>query len=170
MFILWVRTETFIETLNYSQLQRLACSYHSLQGLLNINHVSLEMRDDDQDCSGLCSVFFFFMKSILYCILRSIINFNDMSSAISKIFYMSFSFCHQLDTAHHHFNIINMAAELLQATGGRMEQLEQQTRQMTSSSHSASSTFTWSSSNKLRKISQGLSKTMDGTKIILCSF
>lgn len=54
-----------------------------------------------------------------------------------------------------------MAAEHLQATGGRMEQLEQQVRQMTSSS--ASSTFTSSGYAKLKKISKGLSKTMEGT-------
>ncbi|XP_071359708.1 immunoglobulin superfamily member 22-like isoform X3 [Trachinotus anak] len=64
-----------------------------------------------------------------------------------------------------------MAAELLQATGGTMEQMEQQMRQMSgmqmsssssSSSLSSSSTFSSStSSTKLRKVSQGLSRTME---------
>ncbi|KAG7244515.1 hypothetical protein INR49_030167 [Caranx melampygus] len=64
-----------------------------------------------------------------------------------------------------------MAAELLQATGGRMEQMEQETMQMSemqmSSSSSAlsfssSSTFSSSTgSTKLRKVSQGLSRTME---------
>nr|XP_033491616.1 immunoglobulin superfamily member 22-like isoform X1 [Epinephelus lanceolatus] len=61
-----------------------------------------------------------------------------------------------------------MAAELLQATGGRVEQMEQQmgqVRQMSDmqiSSSSSSSTFTSSmGSTKLRKVSQGLSRTME---------
>ncbi|KAE8296494.1 Immunoglobulin superfamily member 22 [Larimichthys crocea] len=61
-----------------------------------------------------------------------------------------------------------MAAELLQATGGRMEQMEQQMCQMRQmsemqmSSSSTSSTLTSSmSSTKLRKVSQGLSRTME---------
>ncbi|XP_034735487.1 immunoglobulin superfamily member 22-like isoform X2 [Etheostoma cragini] len=61
-----------------------------------------------------------------------------------------------------------MAAELFQATGGRMEQMEEpmgQARQMSEmqmSSSSTSSTFTSSmSSNKLRKVSQRLSRTTD---------
>ncbi|XP_059191658.1 immunoglobulin superfamily member 22-like [Centropristis striata] len=61
-----------------------------------------------------------------------------------------------------------MAAEHIQATGGRMEQMEQhmgQVRQMSDmqmSSSSTSSTFTSSmSSTKLRKVSQGLSRTME---------
>ncbi|XP_042352847.1 immunoglobulin superfamily member 22-like [Plectropomus leopardus] len=67
-----------------------------------------------------------------------------------------------------------MAAEFLQATGGRMEQMEQhmgQMRQMsnmqissTSSSTSSSSSSTFTSSigaTKLRKVSQGLSRTME---------
>ncbi|XP_067356837.1 immunoglobulin superfamily member 22-like [Channa argus] len=52
-----------------------------------------------------------------------------------------------------------MAGELLQATGGRMEKLKQQLRQV-SETHTSSS-FTSSSSTKLRKISQGSSKTME---------
>ncbi|KAK2842051.1 hypothetical protein Q5P01_012251 [Channa striata] len=71
--------------------------------------------------------------------------------------------CNHISDQHHLIIIIIiiiiMAAELLRATGGRMEQLKQQTH--TSSSSSASSTFTSSSSTKLRKISQGLSKTME---------
>nr|XP_046251316.1 immunoglobulin superfamily member 22-like [Scatophagus argus] len=59
-----------------------------------------------------------------------------------------------------------MAAELLQATGGRMEQMEQQMGQMSaiqmSSSSSSSSNFSSSmSSTTLRKVSQGLSRTME---------
>ncbi|XP_069384393.1 immunoglobulin superfamily member 22 [Paralichthys olivaceus] len=56
-----------------------------------------------------------------------------------------------------------MAAELLQATGGRLEQMEQQMMQMTSSSSSSSSSSTLTSStrSKLRKVSQGLSRTVE---------
>ncbi|XP_028440258.1 immunoglobulin superfamily member 22 isoform X1 [Perca flavescens] len=61
-----------------------------------------------------------------------------------------------------------MATELTQATGGRMEQMEQHTGQarqmsdMQMSSSSTSSSFTSSmSSAKLRKVCQGLSRTME---------
>ncbi|XP_044213840.1 immunoglobulin superfamily member 22-like isoform X2 [Thunnus albacares] len=68
--------------------------------------------------------------------------------------------------ARHHLNITTMAEELLQATGGRMEQMGQIRQipemQMSSSSSSSSSTFTSSmSSTKLRRVSQGLLRTMD---------
>lgn len=68
-------------------------------------------------------------------------------------------------TARHHLNIINMAAELLRATGGRMEQMEQQMGQMSEmkmSSSSASNFSSSTSSTKLRKVLQGLSRTMEG--------
>ncbi|KAI3371505.1 hypothetical protein L3Q82_024091 [Scortum barcoo] len=68
-------------------------------------------------------------------------------------------------TERHCLNVnITMAAELLQATGGRMEQMEQQTRQMSEMQRSSSSSSTFSSSmssTKLRKVSQGLSRTVE---------
>ncbi|XP_071751221.2 immunoglobulin superfamily member 22-like [Centroberyx gerrardi] len=66
-----------------------------------------------------------------------------------------------------------MAAELLQATGGRMEQMEQQMGQMRqmSSSSSSSSTSTFSmSSTKLRKVSQEHSVVQRKTSAVVESF
>ncbi|XP_028263452.1 immunoglobulin superfamily member 22-like isoform X2 [Parambassis ranga] len=55
-----------------------------------------------------------------------------------------------------------MAAELVQATGDSMEYIEQQMMQMSSSSSSNTSAFTSSmSTNKFRKVAQGLSRTTD---------
>ncbi|XP_044050814.1 immunoglobulin superfamily member 22-like isoform X2 [Siniperca chuatsi] len=68
-----------------------------------------------------------------------------------------------------------MAAKLLQATGGRMKQMEQQMGQMRPmsemqmSSSSTSSTFSSPmSTTKLRKVSQGLSRTMEEHSGVQC--
>lgn len=63
-----------------------------------------------------------------------------------------------------------MAAELLQATGGRMERMEQ-TMHMTEMQMSSSSGFTSSmASSKLRKVVQGLTRTVEGRNASLSAF
>ncbi|KAM3869988.1 immunoglobulin superfamily member 22-like [Diretmus argenteus] len=61
-----------------------------------------------------------------------------------------------------------MAAELLQATGGRMGQMEQQMGQMRqmSSSSSSSTTFSSMSSSKLRKVSQASSRNTEEHSVV----
>lgn len=66
-------------------------------------------------------------------------------------------------TTRRHLNVVIMAAELLQATGGRVEQMEQQMGQMSGMQMSFSSTGgDFSFSTQLQKVSKGLSRTLKG--------
>lgn len=66
-------------------------------------------------------------------------------------------------TTRCHLNVVIVAAVLLQATGGRVEQMEEQKRQMSGMQMFCSSTgANFSSSTQLHKVSQGLSRTLKG--------
>lgn len=66
-------------------------------------------------------------------------------------------------TTRRHLNVIVAVAELLQATGGRMEQMEEQMGQMSEMQMSFSSTASdFSFPTQLQRVSQGLSRTLEG--------
>lgn len=73
-------------------------------------------------------------------------------------------------TTRIHLNVVIMAAELLHATGGRVEQMEEQKRQMSGMQMSFFSTSAnFSISAQLLKVSLGLSRTLKGGNHLLPS-
>lgn len=66
-------------------------------------------------------------------------------------------------TTSRHLSVIIAVAELLQATGGRMEQMEEQMGQMSEMQMSFSSAASdFSFPTQLQRVSQGLSRTLEG--------
>ena len=97
------------------------------------------------------------------------VDIRSQMSVFCQNFHFTSLIVSRCSQAHVGTTHLIMAAELLQATGGTMEQMEQHMRQVRQvsdvqmSSSSTSSTFTSSmGSTKLRKVSQGLSRTAEG--------
>lgn len=66
-------------------------------------------------------------------------------------------------TTRRHLNVIIAVAELLRATGGRMEQMEEQMGQMSEMQMSFSSAASdFSFPTQLQRVSLGLSRTLEG--------
>ncbi|KAF7668962.1 hypothetical protein LDENG_00273530 [Lucifuga dentata] len=134
-------------------------------------------RDKGESVSNTCTGENVLGKHILFCYLRTPSS-SFWVPLIDWRQYIRTKSCYKqqdpverrvkrLITDQPHLNIIIMATELLQATGGRTEQMEQQmsqTRQMSFSSSSSSSSSAFGSSTsatKLRKVSQGLLRAVD---------